>query len=511
MQKEQRLRFFGILVLFIAVLLNMASSIAITNFTISDSNPSSYIIVPMLMGLLLILFYAKDSKLNVNPKRKDILFAVLLFAVYIILLSYSRLALSYLFMTYRIDMLLMPLFIIAIISAIFGISSINRFKILIIYMLFSSPIILLPILNASSSFALFNANIVYSILRGIGIPVISNGIVITAPSNYSISIAKTCVDIGAFIALILFLIPVAYLYEGAAKKKLLWIIASIIIMLILNILRMIFIAIFWAYYGITSAIALVHLFIGPVLFYLVIIVMILLAGKFGLHLQMANSKKKQKHQRAVSKNNLAIWKLAITPILFGLIGLYFALPYLSAINAGYYTFGQVTNPSYPIFDRLVLGNLGNSRQNITQLPNIEYNTVYTIGSGKNSTNLIYTIVNQTNMPSQDPLGLIYNYSTSKSSILLNSGISYRSMIVYSNKREFYINFFSVPMNISNSTFSIRYGFFKEIQNNSIPCQYVANISTQNYIESYIYNLLNGNAGAQNSMLCPSLYVAKSIA
>jgi hypothetical protein len=206
-----------------------------------------------------------------------------------------------------------------------------------------------------------------------------------------------------------------------------------------------------------------------------------------------------------------MWKLAITPILFGLIGLYFALPYLSAINAGYYTFGQVTNPSYPIFDRLVLGNLGNSRQNITQLPNIEYNTVYTLGTGKNSTNLIYTIVNQTNMPSQDPLGLIYNYSTSKSSILLNSGISYRSMIVYSNKREFYINFFSVPMNISNSTFSIRYGFFKEIQNNSIPCQYVANISTQNYIESYIYNLLNGNAGAQNSMLCPSLYVAKSIA
>ncbi len=510
MQKEQKLRFFGILLLFIAVLLNMASSIAITNFTISDSNPSSYIIVPMLMGLLLILFYAKDSKLNVNPKRNDIIAAVLLFAIYIILLSYSRLALSYLFMTYRIDMLLMPIFIIALISAIFGINAINRFKILIIYMLFSSPILLLPILNASSSFALFNANIVYSILRGIGIPVISNGIVITAPSNYSISIAKTCVDIGAFIALILFLIPVAYLYDGGTKKKLLWMIASIILMFALNMLRMIFIAIFWAYYGITSAIALVHLFIGPVLFYLAIIIMILLAGRFGLHLQRTNSKKRSK-QKAISKDNVALWKLAILPALFGLIGLYFALPYLSAINAGYYTFGQITNPSYPMFDRLVLGNLGNSRQNVTQLPNIEYNTVYTIGDTKNSTNLIYTIVNQTNMPSQDPLGLVYNYSTSTSSILLNSGISYRSMAVYSNNREFYINFFSVPMNISNSTFSIRYGFFEEISNNTIPCQYTTNTSTQNYIESYIYNLLNGNTGGQNSILCPSLYVAKSIA
>ncbi|MCL5423463.1 MAG: exosortase/archaeosortase family protein [Candidatus Marsarchaeota archaeon] len=510
MQKEQRLRVFGILLLFIAVLLNMASSIAITNFTISDSNQSSYIIVPMLMGLLLILFYAKDSKLNVNPKRKDIIIAVLLFAAYIILLSYSRLALSYLFMTYRIDMLLMPLFIIAVISAIFGVGAINRFKILIVYMLFSSPIILLPILNLSSSFALFNANIVYSILRSIGIPVISNGIVITAPSNYSISIAKTCVDIGAFVALILFLIPVAYLYDGGAKKKLLWVFVSIIIMLILNMLRMIFIAIFWAYYGITSAIAIVHLFIGPLLFYLVIIIMILMAGRFGLHFQMATSKKKQKRQKIVSKNNLPLWKFAIAPILFGLIGLYFALPYLSAINAGYYTFGQLTNPSYPMLDRLILGNLGNSRQNITQLPNIEYNTVYTIGDGKNSTSLIYTIVNQTSMPSQDPLGLVYNYSTSKSSILLNSGISYRSMVVYSNKREFYINFFSVPMNISNSTFSIRYGFFKEVSNNTILCQYNANISTQNYIESYIYNLLNGNMGDSNSILCPSLYVAKSI-
>ena len=510
MQKEQRLRFFGIMLLLVAVLLNMASSIAITNFTISDNNPTSYIIVPMLMGLLLILFYAKDTKLVVNPKRNDLIIATLIFVFYIILLSYSRLALSYLFMTYRIDMLLMPLFIVAVITAIFGVKSINRFKLLIIYMLFSSPIILIPILNMSSTFALFNANIVYSVLKGIGIPVVSNGIVITAPSNYSISIATTCVDIGAFIALILFLIPISYLYNGKITRKLLWLTISVILMLILNILRMISIAILWAYYGITSAVASAHIFAGPILFYLTIIIMVIIIGKFKLSFSKDSIKKELKH-KAYSKKDLKLWKFAIIPIAFGLMGLYMSMPYLNALNANYYTFGSSANPSYPILDRIILGNLGNSEQNVTQLSNIEFNTVYTIGNNKNSTDLVYTIVNQTNLPSQIPLGLVYNYSVSSSSLLLNSGISYRSLAVYSNNRKFYLNFFSVPTNISNSTFSIRYGFFKEIQNNTnTTCNANIDISTQNYIESYIYNLLNGNMNSKISIICPSIYVANSI-
>ena len=508
--KQKQMRYAGIFIIFLAMLLSMFISLTITNFSISDTDVFSYIIVVMLMGFLLLLFHAKDTQLNIAPKRKDILASILLFLIYFIILSYARLQLSFIFMTYRLDMLLSPILLIALISAIFGLRAISRMKVFIIYMFFASPLLLLPLGMLTTPFAILNAQFVFTVLKTIGLPLTSSGITITAPTNYSISIAATCVDLGAFAALILFMIPVSYLYNGSIKSKIAWISSGVLLLFVLNLLRMLVIGLFWVYDGISSAISIFHTFIGPILFYAVIIMMMLIIGRFKLTIinpKIYKNKNPNKSKKTYKHN---IYKIGLLPILFGIVIFYFSMPYLSAINAPISSFNQNQNINYPQFDRIVLANLGNSRQNVTQLENIYHNTVYSIGSSNNSS--VYVIVNQTGTITQASLGLVYNYTKSQSVYMLNNGLAFHAMQVIANNRTFDLDFFSVPTNVSNSSYSFRYGFFKIVNQSSYSssCTPYTYMDTQNQAESLLYNTLNLNGMNSNAVICRALLVAASI-
>ena len=532
--KQKQMRYAGIFIIFLAMLLSMFISLTITNFSISDTDVFSYIIVVMLMGFLLLLFHAKDTQLNIAPKRKDILASILLFLIYFIILSYARLQLSFIFMTYRLDMLLSPILLIALISAIFGLRAISRMKVFIIYMFFASPLLLLPLGMLTTPFAILNAQFVFTVLKTIGLPLTSSGITITAPTNYSISIAATCVDLGAFAALILFMIPVSYLYNGSIKSKIAWISSGVLLLFVLNLLRMLVIGLFWVYDGISSAISIFHTFIGPILFYAVIIMMMLIIGRFKLTIinpKIYKNKNPNKSKKTYKHN---IYKIGLLPILFGIVIFYFSMPYLSAINAPISSFNQNQNINYPQFDRIVLANLGNSRQNVTQLENIYHNTVYSIGSsnnssvyvncgnpcrhtqissvGQNNNSNVYVIVNQTGTITQASLGLVYNYTKSQSVYMLNNGLAFHAMQVIANNRTFDLDFFSVPTNVSNSSYSFRYGFFKIVNQSSYSssCTPYTYMDTQNQAESLLYNTLNLNGMNSNAVICRALLVAASI-
>ena len=50
---------------------------------------------------------------------------------------------------------------------------------------------------------------------------------------------------GIFIALAFFLIPIAYLYDGKTKKKILWVASGLALLLVLNLVRMASISLAW--------------------------------------------------------------------------------------------------------------------------------------------------------------------------------------------------------------------------------------------------------------------------
>jgi Transmembrane exosortase (Exosortase_EpsH). len=174
-----RLRVVGISALLAGFILAAMNSIRITGLSVSDSDPSTYIIVVMLMLLVAIVLsvkYAPDPEL----KKSNVAIGLSLLAIYVLAISYARGAMSFLFISYRIDALLFPIILASLIILIFGIKGLKRMKFLVIYSIFASPLLLLPTFQISSPFTAFNAYVVFDTLKAIGIPVLKSNLTIIA-------------------------------------------------------------------------------------------------------------------------------------------------------------------------------------------------------------------------------------------------------------------------------------------------------------------------------------------
>ncbi|MCL4375379.1 exosortase/archaeosortase family protein [Candidatus Marsarchaeota archaeon] len=267
-------------VLFISLLFAIANMIMTTSFTISDTDPSTYVIVPLLMIPLLALFMSK-KRIHPNVKKSDVAFGALGMAIFIIAMIYLSILFSFAFTSYKIEMLIFPLFACSLVILLFGTRNINNMRPLIIYPIVASPILLIPIIRLNQGFAALNTKLVYATLSAFA------KISYIAPTTISanginISIGQSCVGIGALIAIALFLIPVAYFYDGENSKKVLWIISSVVLVMLLNFIRMLGIAAAWLFGGPNDAILSIHLVAGILLFYASIIIMFLIAKKYDL-------------------------------------------------------------------------------------------------------------------------------------------------------------------------------------------------------------------------------------
>ncbi|MGC8537373.1 MAG: exosortase/archaeosortase family protein [Candidatus Micrarchaeia archaeon] len=517
MLAETKIRLLGLLIVLVAFTIAIANSLSITPFQVSDTNPMTYMIVVMLMSLLFILFYMKDDKLKITFRKFDLAIAAAVFAAYLILLSYSRVALSFLFMSYRVDAFLFIFILAAIILAVFGTQGLKRMKFLLFYVLFASPLLLIPITKLDTSFTLLNAGVVFNTLRLAGVNVLQSGIKIIGASTGTISIASTCADIGAFIALLMFLLPLAYLYEGKPGMKAIWVVCGVALMFVLNILRMFSIALVWAFYGIGTAISTIHLFIGQAIFYATIIVMMLLAYKFGLFIPKARSNKhriadshKKGHQLIQPKAYAAPAALALA---FGIIAFVVSLPYSASINVSAYAFNNNATVNYAALGEGVLSILTSSKQNITELSVIGADYAFSLGSSKNTSKLTYVIVNYTRYPATGAPNIAYSKVLRSSAILFNNGITLHTGAVLSENHTFIINYFSVPYYTNGTEVTVRYELYKIVNStDAVQCSSYDqhSIGAISYLQSGIYNSLRLHSISYQDMFCSSYRILSSL-
>ncbi len=276
-----------------ALLVIIAAYINAVQPGISDTDPSTYMIIPVLMLPIFFIFKLKE-KILPEVKAKDIAIGVLLFAIGIIITEYTKFALSFEFSAYGIGFLLMPVSVAALAILAFGTKNLKRFRSVIIYSIFTSPIVLLPLLLQNQAFTSINSIIVYDIAK-VFIPAINFSPPITLTLNgLSIGIGQSCVGLGAILGLLFLLVPIAYFYDGTNKSRCVWIASGIALLLILNIIRMSAITALWFAYGPSQALITVHLFVGVLLFYMTIIVMLLAARKFNLEVPTFNNVKGKK-------------------------------------------------------------------------------------------------------------------------------------------------------------------------------------------------------------------------
>ena len=317
----------GIAIFSILLAISILSSFYINTFSIGDTDPSTYVAVPLLMLPLFALFMLKE-KMEPKVAKRDILFGILVFVLLAVLTIFLRFWLSYLFLSYRIDMLIFPLAIISFALLLFGSSNLPKFKYIAIYSMLASSLIAAPLIMANQPFTQFNTAVIYSMLAVLihGINFIPPGTIAT--SGYQISIGQTCVGIGILLSIVLFLVPLAYLYNGSMKAKSLWVFSGFVLLFILNIARMFSIALLWLLYGPTGALMEVHVFAGVILFYIAIIVIVLLAGKYGLELNAIKKHAKKPSAQAADMRQADYGYYKIGIILGILLAIaYFAMTY----------------------------------------------------------------------------------------------------------------------------------------------------------------------------------------
>ena len=127
---------------------------------ISDTDPSTYVIIPILMLPIFFIFKLKE-KILPEVKMRDIAIGISISIVGIALTAYLKYALSFEFSAFGIGFLILPLFVAAFTILTYGMKNLKRFRPVIIYSLFTSPIVLLPVLLQNQNFTAINSAIVY--------------------------------------------------------------------------------------------------------------------------------------------------------------------------------------------------------------------------------------------------------------------------------------------------------------------------------------------------------------
>ena len=425
------------------------------------------------------------------------------------LLSYSKGLLSFAFLSYRADALLLPLLLLSIVMAVAGFKGIKRYAPVMAYLLFASPIILKSIISSNAGLSSISAGVVYAVLKAVGVHAVQVGQQIIAPSGQAITIASTCVPVGTFIAFIMLIVPVSYLYTGNPARKTAWLATGVILLFVLNIIRMALISVAWAYTGISGALTTFHTFGGSLIFYAALVIMLLAYRKFGLKLEWGRSWKERLKLAFGTYDLEANYGKIATAAIIALAALLLSVGYLNSINvsASLFMGSPISNSSYMQLYQGVLSRVNSTGLSYSYLGSYQGTMLFELGKNtpRNST---YMVVSFYPYPERGANVAFYSGSASPSFYILKSGITMTSLTAVSNNATFYISYFAVPMIVNGVAVSANFEVFSTI---GVPglqyCNPAEDTGIQEYMESSIYNLF----ATGNPVHAPVLCAAEKIA
>ncbi len=379
----------GVILLALLTLLILANSFYITPLTISDTDPSTYIIVPILMLPLFALFMAKED-MRPTVSGRDLAVGAALFIVFCAVTVYTRIILSYVFLDFRIDLLLLPILLASVIIMLFGMANVNRFRWFLLYSLFASPSVLIFLTGFNSFFASANTMLIFPIVKAFFPGAAYLPPITITVAGHPVGIGETCVGVGMLIAVLFFLSPIAYLYNGSRRNKFLWLVSAFLLLLMLNFLRMLLLSLAW-FANPSSAVLTVHLFAGILLFYISIIAMMLASGRYGLSMPAPKQRKKAARRTAGGMQAYGI----ILALAFGVIY------YAATLN---YAGATMVSPSL-LYNRVQLNFTGPYAAQLLNKTTSVKGYTYIISTALNGSSATIELTNNT-INSTGPIAIV---------------------------------------------------------------------------------------------------------
>lgn len=483
------------IILSISIALLLLNNLIFTPLSISDTDPSTYIIVPMLM---LIPFSIFMYKANIKPKvsDRDVILGIIGFAFFVLGSMYLNFIFPVTSSNFKTDMILFPLAIASFAAILFGLSNVHKFWPMMLYSIFASPVLLISLFNLNLQFSSLNTQIIYSVLH-----LLYQNVSYIAPITINfngtlIGIGEACAGIGAIIALIMFMYPLAYFYDGKVSKKAYWIVSGVILLFILNLIRMFGISVLWIYYGLAQAASFIHLFAGVLLFYLAVIILIIKADSYKISYPQMKFGRRMVGGNDVSNYTALCYGLVV---ILGMSYVYVSYPFVNMPNVSPLSFqhaGSNNINSQPYTSKLssIASNPALSNYTLNIQP-INYASVAMFAMNRtfNFSRPIIIIMSVNN----DYTSIFLQRATILSSnyYVDSMGDSVYVYNVESNGHGFYLAYSPILLNSSQTSSNILYTYVIMPQNVTLTntnCKY-------NIPDSYLYSLFGSFSGKESNM------------
>lgn len=261
-----------------------------------DTPLAFVVLVPFLAAYL----FVRDGRSRAAVRdRSDPFFDGLIFLflslICVILVFFVPARLSWYYWLQRLDLLIVPIFALAVVVLFWGLGGAGLVKRSLIYLVLVWPIPLVWIQQAIAP-ALTNLTSIFGALavRVFSLPIAiaandSSRFVSTGPERFTITISEECSGMNALLGFLIVGLPLALTWTGKNRNKFLWLLTGAVAALLSNFLRVGILLFLSTMTGIDFALGTVHPVLGTVLFAVVFLGMLGLGRTFGLRFNNRNT------------------------------------------------------------------------------------------------------------------------------------------------------------------------------------------------------------------------------
>ena len=257
------------------------------------NTPLAYVSLVPIVSLILAGVHSRPSQPepSIHDRQTDYIVGVPLMVGALCANLFLPAKLSAMFWVWRIDLLTMPFFVAGAVAVIFGVRVLWRQKVAVAFLLLAWPYpytsVLLGVLNGFTTATLYA---ITEILRVVHVATPLGGLnntvftVVHDGRPFNLSVISACSGVSSVVGFLLVGSAFAAIIRGPLVRKVVWLVAGMLLLWALNLGRLTLV--FWAgqHYGEHFAIDVLHPYIGLVLFTIGVAVMILCIRPMGLRI-----------------------------------------------------------------------------------------------------------------------------------------------------------------------------------------------------------------------------------
>lgn len=312
--------------------------------TLGADSPLAYLGLVPVVALVFAIALARPrpDELDVHDRYLDLIVGLPALFVPIVAMVVLPTRMSTFFWLWRIDLLLLPLFVVGAVALLFGSRTLLRVKPAIAFLLLAWPVpFRLVIARWLEPFAELSSAAVGLVVKLIPVATQSPNqperFSIAGPAgSFDLIVASQCSGANSLIGFLLLAAPTVWMASGSRRRKWAWLIAGATLIWALNVVRILAIFAVGKFWGEGFAVDAFHPYVGLLTFGAGTALMVWLLPRFGLYFGGGS----RPHLapwlvRAVPRWRAALVTVGVAAVVMGLLnaGLVAVNPVASALGA----------------------------------------------------------------------------------------------------------------------------------------------------------------------------------